>query len=262
MYGLHCSNPEARATCRRESCLYPTICKYFDTRDNRAVNLLRKLRENPAVKHLFVASGLRFDLLDKQPVYFAELLQHHVGGLLKVAPESTSSRVTKIMRKPGPEVFRTFLQRFRQQSSMHGKKQAVIPYFISAHPGCTLDDMIDVALFLKENNLRIEQVQEFTPTPGSLATCIYHTGRDPYTGETVHVPRDPRERSLQKAMLLYHLPEQRQAVLEALRRTGREADCAKLLGRGKKFTATAAGPKKTSRKGTAQRKRGPRKPAR
>ena len=262
MYGLHCSNPEARAICRRESCLYPTICKYFDTRDNRAVNLLRKLRENPAVKHLFVASGIRFDLLAEQPVYFADLLEHHVGGLLKVAPESTSSRVTKIMRKPGPEVFRTFLQRFRQQSSMHGKKQAVIPYFISAHPGCTLDDMIDVALFLKENNLRIEQVQEFTPTPGSLATCIYHTGRDPYTGETVHVPRDPRERSLQKAMLLYHLPEQRQAVLEALRRTGREADCAKLLGGSKTFTATAAGPKKTSRKGTAQRKRGPHKPAR
>jgi radical SAM superfamily enzyme YgiQ (UPF0313 family) len=159
-------------------------------------------------------------------------------------------------------VFTRFLQSFRARSRSLHKQQAIIPYFISAHPGCTLDDMIDVALFLKENNLRIEQVQEFTPTPGSLATCIYHTGRDPYTGETVHVPRDPKERSLQKAMLLYHLPEQRQAVLEALRRTGREADCAKLLGVRKTFTATPAGPKKTSRKGTVQRKRGTHKPAR
>ena len=262
MYGLRCSSPEARAVCRRESCLYPRICKHFDTRDNQAVTLLQKLREKPAIKHLFVASGIRFDLLDKQPDYFADLLQHHVGGLLKVAPESTSPRVTKVMRKPGPEVFKAFLQNFRQQSSKHGKRQAIVPYFVSAHPGCTLDDMIDVALFLKENNLRIEQVQEFTPTPGSLATCIYHTGRDPYTGETVHVPRDPKERSLQKAMLLYHLPEQRQAILEALRRTGREADCAKLLGVSKTFIATPAGPKKTSRKGTVQRKRGTRKPAR
>ena len=224
MYALRCSNPEARAACRRESCLYPQICKHFDTRDNRAVKLLRKLREKPAVKHLFVASGIRFDLLDRQPDYFADLLEHHVGGLLKVAPESTSASVTRVMRKPGPEVFKKFLQRFRQQSGAHGKQQAVVPYFISAHPGCTLDDMIDVALFLKENSLRIEQVQEFTPTPGSLATCIYHTGRDPYTGETVYVPRDPVEKGLHKALLLYHLPEQRPAVLEALRRTGREAD--------------------------------------
>ncbi len=262
MYALHCSNQEARAACRRESCLYPQICRHFDTRDNRAVKLLRKLREKPAIKHLFVASGIRFDLLDRQPDYFADLLEHHVGGLLKVAPESTSASVTRVMRKPGPEVFKKFLQRFRQQSSVHGKQQAVVPYFISAHPGCTLDDMIDVALFLKENNLRIEQVQEFTPTPGSLATCIYHTGRDPDTGETVHVPRDPREKSLQKALLLYHLPEQRQAVLEALRRTGRATDRERLFGEGKIFPETPTGPNKVLRKGTAKRKRGSRKPPR
>jgi len=262
MYGLHCSNPEARAACRRESCLFPKICRHFDTRDSQAVKLLRNLREKPAIKHLFVASGIRFDLLDKQPDYFADLLEYHVGGLLKVAPESTSPRVTKVMRKPGPEVFKTFLQRFRQQSTMHGKRQAVIPYFISAHPGCTLDDMIDVALFLKENNLRIEQVQEFTPTPGSLATCIYHTGRDPYTGEPVHVPRDPREKRLQKAVLLYHLPEQRPAVIEALRRTGREAARDRLLGSGKTLSNPPTGPNKNSRKRAAGRKRWPSKPSR
>ena len=262
MYGLQCTNPEARAACRRASCLFPNICRYFDTRDSQAVKMLRNLREKPMIKHLFVASGIRFDLLEKQPDYFADLLEHHVGGLLKVAPESTSARVTKVMRKPGPEVFKAFLQRFRQHSSMLGKRQSVIPYFISAHPGCTLDDMIDVALFLREYNLRIEQVQEFTPTPGSLATCIYYTGRDPYTGETVHVPRDHGEKRLQKAVLLYHLPEQRQAVLEALRRTGREADCTKLLGGSKAYTAKPSGPKEPSRKATAKRKRGPRKPPR
>jgi len=230
MYGLHCRSAEAGATCRRQSCLYPEICRHFATRDSQSVKLLHKLRRKPAIKHLFVASGIRFDLLDKQPAYFAELLKHHVGGRLKVAPESTSPAVTRIMRKPGPDVFKKFLQDFRRQSSIDNRKQEVIPYFISAHPGCTLDDMIDVALFLKANNLRIEQVQEFTPTPGSLATCIYHTGRDPLTGETVHVPREPREKRLQKALLLYHLPEQREAVLEALRQTGRVAEREKLLG--------------------------------
>ncbi|MEN8730848.1 MAG: YgiQ family radical SAM protein [Desulfuromonadales bacterium] len=263
MYGLYCKSPQARAACRRQSCLYPDICNHFATSESRALELLRKLREKPAVKHLFVASGIRFDLLAEQPVYFAELIEHHVGGRLKVAPESTSPSVTRVMRKPGPEIFHKFLQDFRRQSRIHNRQQAVIPYFISAHPGCTLDDMIDVALLLMANNLRIEQVQEFTPTPGSLATCIYYTGRDPFTGETVHVPRDPGEKSLQKALLLYHLPEQRAAVLEALRRTGRGAECAKLLGSGKAVaTGLSSRPVKTSRKAAVQRKRRPRKPPR
>jgi uncharacterized radical SAM protein YgiQ len=222
MYGMRCSNPEAQAACRRESCLYPQICKHLDTRDDRAVDLLRKLRKHPAVNHLFVASGIRFDLLNRQPDYFADLVKHHVGGLLKVAPESSSPKVTKVMRKPGPQVFEQFLQKFREQSLALGKKQAVVPYFISSHPGCTLNDMIDVALFLKKHNLRVEQVQEFTPTPGSLATCIYHTGRDPFTGEVVHVPLNANERRQQKALLLCHLPENRKDVLAALKQCGRE----------------------------------------
>jgi len=222
MYGMHCSNPKAQAACRRESCLYPQICKHLDTRDDRAVDLLRKLHKHPAIKHLFVASGIRFDLLNRQPDYFADLIKHHVGGLLKVAPESSSPKVTKIMRKPGPKIFEQFLQSFREQSQRLGKKQTVIPYFISSHPGCTLNDMIDVALFLKEHNLRVEQVQEFTPTPGSLATCIYHTGSDPFTGEVLHVPLNPNERRQQKALLLWHLPESRKDVIDALRKCDRE----------------------------------------
>jgi uncharacterized radical SAM protein YgiQ len=222
MYGLRCSNPQAQSVCRRESCLYPQICQHLDTSEKRAVTLLRKLRKHPAVKHLFVASGIRYDLLNCQPDYFADLTRYHVGGLLKVAPESTSPKVTKVMRKPGPEVFKQFLQRFREQSRSLDKKQAVVPYFISAHPGCTLNDMIDVAVFLKKNNLRVEQAQEFTPTPGSLATCIYHTGRDPFSGEPVHVPRNATERRRQKALLLNHLPASRKDVIEALKECGRD----------------------------------------
>ena len=127
MYGMRCSNSEAQATCRRESCLYPQICKYLDTRDDRAVDLLRRLRKNPAVKHLFVASGIRFDLLNRQPDYFADLVKHHVGGLLKVAPESTSPKVTQVMRKPGPKVFEQFLQKFREQSLNLGKNRPLYP---------------------------------------------------------------------------------------------------------------------------------------
>jgi len=221
MYGLGCGDPRAEATCRRQSCLYPEVCPQLVTSERKAVHLLRDLRTHPGVRHLFVASGVRFDLLNRQPGYFADLLAHHVGGLLKVAPETVSPPVAKVMRKPGPEVFAGFLKAFRAESRALDRRQGVIPYFISGHPGCTLNDMVEVALFLKRHNLRVEQVQEFTPTPGSLATCIWHTGCDPFTGETIYVAKSPQERRLQKALLLWHLPEQRQAVEEALRRAGR-----------------------------------------
>ena len=230
MYGLECGDPAAQAACRRPSCLFPEVCSKLATGDRRAVRLLRALRAHPAVKHLFVASGVRFDLLARQPDYFADLLEHHVGGLLKVAPETVSPPVARIMRKPGPQAFEAFLDNFRARSRELDRRQAVIPYFISGHPGCTLADMVEVALFLKRHNLRVEQVQEFTPTPGSLATCIWHTGRDPFTGETVYVPRSTRERRLQKALLLYHLPEQRDDVLAALKACGREQAANELLG--------------------------------
>jgi uncharacterized radical SAM protein YgiQ len=231
MYGLGCGDEKAQAACRRGSCLFPAPCRHLRTSDRQAADLLRTLRDHPAVKHLFVASGIRYDLLPHQPRYFSDLLRHHVGGLLKVAPESSSEKVTRVMRKPGPRLFGDFLQAFRERSREIGLRQAVVPYFISAHPGCTLGDMVETALFLKRNRLKVEQVQEFTPTPGSLATCIYHTGRDPFTGEAVHVPRTTRERRLQKALLLWHLPENRGDVLEALRLCGREDLQEELLGK-------------------------------
>jgi uncharacterized radical SAM protein YgiQ len=232
MYGLGCGDPAAEAICRRPSCLFPELCRHLVSADQKAVDLLRDLRAHPAVKHLFVASGVRFDLLERQPDYFADLLAHHVGGRLKVAPETVSPAVARIMRKPGPQAFAAFLDRFREHSRTLGRRQAVIPYFISGHPGCTLADMVEVALFLKRHHLRVEQVQEFTPTPGSLATCLWHTGRDPFTGEAVYVAKTEKERRLQKALLLWHLPEQQADVREALRQAGREDAAGELLGEG------------------------------
>lgn len=228
MYGLHCGNPSAEKACRRGSCLFPAPCKNLQTDDRRAVQLLAKIRQIQKVKHVFVASGVRYDLLPFQPDYFDALLQHHVGGLLKVAPESTVDRVTAAMRKPGARVFTDFLDKFRARSQQLGLRQAIVPYLISGHPGCRLEDMVEVALYLKEHRLRVEQVQDFTPTPGSLATCIYHTGSDPFSGKAVHVPRTVKEKRMQKALLLNHRPESKKDVLEALRLCNRE-DAAKQL---------------------------------
>ena len=229
MYGLGCSSKEARENCRRPGCLHPRPCRHLEASGVRAARLLEKIRRRSGVRHVFVASGIRYDLLDHQQEYFEALLNHHVGGLLKVAPESVCDKVTRLMRKPGPAAFEAFLHLFRKESRRLGRRQAVVPYFISAHPGCTLGDMVDVALFLRRHRLKVEQVQEFTPTPGTLATCMYFTGRDPFTGEAVHVPRDAREKRLQKALLLRHLPEHRRDVLEALKICRREAAAGELL---------------------------------
>ena len=229
MYGLKCKNPEAETACRRVSCLFPRICANLDTRDGKAVHLLQKIRETKGVRHVFVASGVRFDLFAKQPAYLDELLRHHVGGLLKVAPESASDDVLALMHKPPVRIFEEFLQAFRQFNRSEATRLGIVPYFISGHPGSTLPAMVDGALFLCRNGLRVEQVQEFTPTPGTLSTCIYYTGVDPFSGQEVYVPRSARERRLQKSLLLWHLPESRQDILEALKLTGRLDDGSMLL---------------------------------
>jgi uncharacterized radical SAM protein YgiQ len=229
MYGLRCGQPEAQAACRKESCLYPQPCRNLVVNDRPAVSLLRKIRSVSGVRHVTVSSGVRYDLLRQQPGYFRELLQHHVGGLLKVAPEHAVERVTKVMRKPGVRIFEEFLAQFRGESARMGKRQHVVPYFISGHPGTTLDDMVDLALFLRRAGLRVEQVQDFTPTPGTLATCMYHTGIDPMTGAGVYVPRGEREKRLQKALLLGHIASEESLILQALRQCGREDVAGEIL---------------------------------
>lgn len=229
MYGLHCSQPEKARACRRAGCLHPSPCKHLATGDKRALNLLRKIRQHRGVKHVFVASGVRYDLLEAQPGYMDDLVRHHVGGLLKVAPEAVSEAVTSLMRKPGVAVFEAFLEKFRAGMRAEGKRCGVVPYFIAGHPGSRLKDMVDAALFLQKHQLRVEQAQEFTPTPGTLSTCIWHTGLDPFTGEAVYVPKGEKERKMQKALLLWHLPESKPLVREALRCCGREEEGRALL---------------------------------
>ncbi len=230
MYGLSCGKSAQMWNCRRTSCLYPVICRHLNASSKRATALLRRVRAIKGVKHVFVSSGVRYDMQDKQKDYFAELFAHHVGGLLKVAPEHLVDRVTAIMRKPGQKSFEEFLANFKQESSRLGKKQYVIPYLISGHPGCTLSDMVDLALMLKGVGLKVQQVQDFTPTPGTLSTCMYYTGLDPFTGLNVYIPQGEKEKKLQKALLLWHLPEHRKDVLLALRQCHREDDAQALLG--------------------------------
>lgn len=235
MFGVRCTAPDSGHSCRRASCLYPALCRNLYLGDREGARLLERARKISGVRHTAVASGVRFDLLLKQRHYFEELSAHHVGGLLKVAPEHLCEPVTRVMRKPGEKIFVEFLEMFRSKSRESGKRQAVIPYLISGHPGCTLSHMVDLALKLKSLGLRVEQVQDFTPTPGTVSTCIYHTGVDPFSGETIYVPRGAKEKRLQKALLLAHLPESRKDVLEALRVTGR-MDAAETLFDSKTYS--------------------------
>jgi uncharacterized radical SAM protein YgiQ len=256
MYGLFCGNVEAHRVCRRTSCLFPAICKHLVSNDKRAVGMLRKVRAVEGVKHVAVSSGVRYDLMERQAAYFQELVGHHVSGLLKIAPEHFAEHVTALMRKPGRKAFESFLRRFRDESDRIGKRQQIVPYLISGHPGCRLSDMLELALALKELGFRVEQVQDFTPTPGSLSTCMYHTGIDPDSGNAVYVPRSDREKGLQKALLLWHQPGERNKVLEALRELGRDDMIPVLLGvttggRSEKKVAASENPR--NQRGTKQR---------
>lgn len=230
MYGLACGNPDHERSCRRSSCLFPERCRHLQTDNQKNAELLAQIRSHHKVKHVFVASGIRYDLLPLQPDYYHALLEHHIGGLLKVAPETFSDPVSRVMHKPGAAVFTAFLDDYRQRCRQTGHFPGIVPYLISGHPGCTLNDMIDVALYLQRHQLKVEQVQDFTPTPGTLSTCIFHTGSDPFSGTLVHVPRTAKEKKLQKALLLYHRPESRRDIEEALHLCKREDLVTVLLG--------------------------------
>jgi uncharacterized radical SAM protein YgiQ len=238
MYGLACGNHEAEKACRKQSCIFPQICRNLKTDDKRAVALLRKVRSTGGVNHVAVSSGVRYDLMERQPAYFRELVAHHVSGLLKVAPEHLAEHVTELMHKPGRKSFENFLMKFGEENDRSGKRQQVVPYIITGHPGCTLDDMLELALALKKLGFAVEQVQDFTPTPGTLSTCMFYTGINPETGKEVYVARSDREKGLQKALLLWHQPDERKKVMEALREMGREEMAGVLFsGRGKEWGA-------------------------
>lgn len=230
MYAIACGKKNF-SSCQRTSCLFPDICGSLSISDKRLASLLKGVSRIKGVRHVSVSSGIRFDLFHQQPGYFAELIARHVSGLLKVAPEHFVDHVTFLMCKSSRISFVDFLQYFRSESLRLGKRQFIVPYMMSGHPGCSLSDMVDAALLLKRLSLKVEQVQDFTPTPGTRSTCMYYTGLNPYTGEQLYVPRSIREKRLQKSLLLYHLAEERNNVLQALKASGRVNDADELLGR-------------------------------
>lgn len=222
MYKMRCTKPEVEKLCRRPSCVHPTICKLLGTDHAPIVSLMKKARQVPGVKRVHVASGVRMDLAARSDAYLDELVTHHVGGHLKVAPEHASDKVLDVMRKPSIAEFDRFKDAFMAASSRAGKEQYLVPYFIAGHPGASLKEAVELACFLKERRHRPRQVQDFIPAPMDWATAIFHTGLDPRTLTPVPVARSVEDRRLQRALLQYWKPENWADVAEALRRTGRQ----------------------------------------
>ena len=222
MYQMQCSRPEVEAVCRRQSCVHPTICKLLGTDHGPLIELMKEARETPGIKKVFVASGIRMDLARRSPEYMRELVRHHVGGRLKVAPEHTDPLVLNMMRKPSNDDFEKFTEIFNAESAKAGKKQYIVPYFIASHPGCDLNAMIDLAVFLKRNGYRPDQVQDFIPAPFDVATAMYYTGIDPFTKKPVEISRQLRDRKLQRALMQFFKPANYFEVRDALRQAGRQ----------------------------------------
>jgi uncharacterized radical SAM protein YgiQ len=240
MYRMACKDTKIEAACRRLSCVYPDICPNLDTSHAPLISLYRNARKIPGIKKVLISSGLRYDLAVRSPEYVKELVSHHVGGYLKIAPEHTEAGPLSKMMKPGMGAYDKFKRMFDAASQAAGKEQYLIPYFIAAHPGTTDTDMLELALWLKRNNFRLDQVQTFLPTPLAIATGMWHTGKNPLkrvsaSSEDVAVVRGGRQRKLHKAFLRYHDPKNWPLLREALNAMGR----ADLIGNGKKHLIPA-----------------------
>ncbi len=234
MYRMACKSEAIEKSCRKLSCVYPGICENLNTDHSALIQLYRKARSIKGIKKILVGSGLRYDLAVTSPEYVKELVQHHVGGYLKIAPEHSEENVLSKMMKPGMGSYDKFKEMFERFSKEAGKKQYLIPYFIAAHPGTTDEDMLNLALWLKRNDFRLDQVQTFTPTPMAMATAMYHSGKNPLRkvtdeSEEVPIPRAGGVRRLHKAFIRYHDPNNWPMLREALKNMGR----ADLIGSGK-----------------------------
>ncbi|MDR1573870.1 MAG: YgiQ family radical SAM protein [Clostridiales Family XIII bacterium] len=228
-----CRLQEDGTACKRRDCLFPAPCPRLEIDHLEYLGILRALRALPGVRKVFVRSGLRYDYLMADPnrdVFLKELCAFHVSGMLKVAPEHVSPRVLAHMRKPAADVYERFAAEFAAANRALSKEQYLLPYFMSSHPGSALDDAVDLALYLKKSGFTPEQAQDFCPTPGTLATCMYYTGLDPLTGEAVYVAKSPAEKRMQRALLHSGKPENRALVRAALVRAGREEAAALLFG--------------------------------
>lgn len=236
MYRMACKSKQIESACRRLSCVFPDICDNLNTDHTPLIHMYRRARALPGIKKILISSGLRYDLAVRSPEYVKELVQHHVGGYLKIAPEHTEAGPLSKMMKPGMGAYDRFKDMFEAASRAAGKKQYLIPYFIAAHPGTTDEDMLNLAIWLKKHDFRLDQVQTFLPTPMALATAMYHTEKNPLKkvlggrAETVPVVRQGRTRRLHKAFLRYHDPDNWPLLREALKEMGRED----LIGNSKK----------------------------
>lgn len=218
-----CAKQLKYGVCKDRQCLFPKPCPNIDADHSDYVALLRKLRALPGVKKVFIRSGIRYDYLlaDKKQEFLDELCRYHISGLLKVAPEHIAPQVLAKMGKPGKDVYLKFMRAFTQKNKEIGLPQYLVPYFISSHPGCTLNNAIELAEFLRDIKHQPEQVQDFIPTPGSAATAMYYSGVDPESGQSVFVARNPHDKAMQRALMQYRAPRNRKLVLEALQKAGR-----------------------------------------
>jgi len=248
MWRLSCSDKKIEINCRRLSCVYPGICKNLNTDQMPLVQLYKKARNIPGIKKILIASGLRYDIAVETPEYVKELVSHHVGGYLKIAPEHTEEGPLSYMMKPGIGTYDHFKEMFEKYSKAAGKEQYLIPYFIAAHPGTTDEDMMNLAIWLKKKGFRADQVQAYLPSPMAMATAMWHGGKNPLhrvsrTSENVFSPRGRKQRQLHKAFLRYHDPENWPILREALKRMGR----ADLIGNGKKHLVPNFQPRGTGK---------------
>jgi uncharacterized radical SAM protein YgiQ len=230
MYEMRGRDMAVCRACRKISCVHPVICPNLDTDHKPLLALMRRIRAVKGLKKAFVASGIRMDLALKCGEYISEIARFHTGGLLKVAPEHISPKVLSVMKKPSVEVFKEFAAKFLEESKKAGKEQYLVLYFISAHPGSTLADMAELAVFLKDRNIRPQQINDFLPAPMELATSIYYTGLDPFTLEPVYVAKKETERRMQRALLQYYKPENKPLIIRALREMNRPDLVKRLLG--------------------------------
>ncbi len=223
MYAMRCTRPEVEAKCKRLSCVHPSICKLLGTDHGPLIDLMKQVREVEGIRKVFVSSGIRMDLAQLSSEYVRELATHHTGGRLKVAPEHTSPQVLELMKKPSIDNFGVFAKQYQEASAQAGKpRQQIVPYFIASHPGCDLNGMIDLALYLKRNGYRPDQVQDFIPAPFDIATCLWHTGIEPFSGKEVYVAKGLKDRKMQRALMQFFKPENWFTVREALIQAGRQ----------------------------------------
>ena len=254
-----CKKQLTHGVCKNRRCLWPNVCRNMDTNEDAYAELLRDLRQIPGVKKVFVRSGIRFDytMADASDKFLVELLQHHVSGQLRLAPEHVSDAVLSVMGKPRREVYDAFVERFERLSAEYGLKQYVVPYLISSHPGSTMKEAVELAEAVRDMGYMPEQVQDFYPTPSTMSTCMFYTGVDPRTMEPVYIPRDPHEKAMQRALIQYRKPENYKLVKEALRKAGRED----LIGYGAKCLIRPVPPKPGAGGGKKQVGAGAGKPA-